>query len=156
MFGFLFARKRNEVIRFMQRRMNRSRMQQVSVGQRGRSREAYCQVVWVIPCDEQLERPDFCAAFPAVTRDISAEGLSFIHTVPVSSESVLVGLHDETGSIFVLCSVEHCTPLGYGFYQIGVNPEEIINPDGRDVKEFQKHVQRFDEQPTAADALACG
>lgn len=144
MFGFLFAKKRNEVLRFMQRRMNRSRVCSVSPGQRGLDRDAFCQVVWIIPTDGHSEPPDYRAAFPVVTRDISPHGLSFIHTGPIHSRSVIVGLDEERDTGFVRCSVQHCTPLGYGFYQIGVHIDEIIHPDRTDAEHFQRRAEQFD------------
>lgn len=153
MFGFLFSKKRHEVIRFMQRQMNRSRVRGVSPGQRALGRDPFCQVVWIIP-DDDLQSPVFRAAFPAVTRDISAKGLSFIHTQPVRSDSVVVGLHDELGTSFVRCSVEHSTPLGYGFYVIGVDPQELLTPDCPDAEAFQTRVQQFDVRAKTREMAA--
>ncbi len=127
MFGFLFHKKRGEVKRILHGRMNRAFVKQIDNKGRETSRGAYCEVVWVLPYDHRTKRADFDQVRPVVTKDISSSGMSLIHNEPLTDEKVVVGLHCETDRKFLLCTLQHCTPLGYGFYMIGLCPDEVLS-----------------------------
>ncbi len=150
MFGFLLRKKKDDVRRAMYRRMNRSFARQIGERDRRDSRGAFCEVVWIIPCDDQSKRRDFSGAYPAVTRDISPEGLSLIHTSPIIAEQVLVGLQGKIEPRFLLCEIEHCTKLGYGFYQIGLHPKELINLEPEEFETLERGLKRFPAETASA------
>ncbi|HID24188.1 MAG TPA: hypothetical protein EYP14_17550 [Planctomycetaceae bacterium] len=126
MFGFLFQKKRDEVRRLLANRMNTRFSSQFRYGLRKAPRGSFCEVVWVIPYDSVRSTPRVEHAFPVVTKDICSEGLSLIHTTPINEERIVVGLEGTVQMHFLLCHREHSTPLGYGYYQIGVHPEEVL------------------------------
>ena len=133
MFGFLLRKRQQDVRRLLQGRINRTVARQLDDKARRARRCALCEVAWIIPYPEG-STPDFDGGFPAVTRDVSEEGVSFIHTEPVNDDRLLLGLKNDVETFYVVGPVEHCTPLGYGFYQIGVKPFETMNVDPFEAK----------------------
>lgn len=151
MFGFLFRKKREDVRRILQRSMNRSFLKHFRYGNRLDPRCSFCEVVWVLPCEAGMPGPDFEQAFAAVTKDIAPEGLSLIAQEPFAVERVLIGLPDRPQVHFVLCTVGHSTPMGYGFYQVGLHPEEPMTVHQDDVQELER---RLSEHPAARETTA--
>ena len=89
-----------------------------------------------------------------MTKDICSEGLSLIHTSRVAHDRLIVGLEDAVQMHFLLCHREHCTPLGYGYYQIGVHPEEIIKLKPDVIMRLQRRMQEFRTDGTAGSGAA--
>lgn len=141
MFDFLFHTKRSEVRRFLSNRVNRSVLEQMRVGNRDMFRNAYCEIVWVIPCDDTGKELQFDAAYPVVTRDICPAGLSMIQQEPFTAKRAVIAIEGDAGRTFIRCSNEHCTSLGYGFYQVGLYPEEIVQVDPRDADAAEQAVE---------------
>ena len=86
---------------------------------------------------------DFEAAAPAVSRDMSHGGISLIHTAPVESENLLIGLIEGDTAQYLKCRVEHSTPLGLNFFQIGLSVEEVV---ALDQKETETIAAKFSNQ----------
>ncbi|MDA1017436.1 MAG: hypothetical protein O3A00_23645 [Planctomycetota bacterium] len=138
MFGFIFRKKQDEVRKLLQNRMNRSFLRQFRYGKRIDPRGSFCEVVWIIPYDDAVKYPDFTQGYPAVTKDISPEGLSLIHTLPIRAKRVLVALEGASETRFVACTHTHSTNLGYGYYQIGLHPEEVLWLDESELNLLRK------------------
>jgi hypothetical protein len=137
MFGFLFQRKQRDVRQLMSRHMNRDFLRKFRYGQRQEPRGSFCRPVWVVPFEAADEKPRFDEAFAAITKDICPEGISLICRDPIEIERMLVGLGEPDDMVFTVCAFSHCTPMGLGFYQIGIHPLEV-----------------FDMRPADRDALA--
>lgn len=152
MFGFLFRKKQDEVRKLLQNRMNRSFLRQFRYGKRVDPRGSYCEVVWIIPYDDNVKYPDFGRGFPVVTKDISPEGLSLIHTSPMNGERVVVAMENARETRFVVCSCEHTTDLGYGFYQIGLHPDEVLWLDESELDMLRANYA--EKQQATAEELA--
>jgi len=150
MFGFLFHRRREEVKRILHGRMNRAYMQTIDNKSRHASRGAFCEVVWMIPIDDQTRQPDYSRVAPLVTKDICTDGLALIYDRPIQCERIIVGLRDATCPRFILCELEHCTALGYGHYLIGLHPQEVVQVDPDDVEAMEQHLKQYEEQPVLA------
>jgi hypothetical protein len=140
MFDFLFHNKRSAVRRFMSSRVNRNVLNQMRVGNRDLFRSPFCEVVWLIPCDESGHHIEFEHAYPAVTRDICPAGLSLIQNEPLTAEKVIVGIDGDAGRTFFRCSKEHCTELGHGFHQVGLYLEEIVELKHSDLEVVERSV----------------
>lgn len=125
MFGFLFQRKREDVRKLLSRHMNRDYLRKFRYGQRQEPRGSFCRPVWVVPFD-QAEVPRFDEAFVAITKDMCPEGISLIRQEPITHERMLVGLGEPEDMVFTVCTLEHTTPVGLGFFQIGVQPLEVF------------------------------
>ena len=142
MFGFLTQKRRDDVQRFLNRRMNRSFLPQVSGSKRRHSRGEFCEVAWVLPFDEQKGLAVFDEARVAVTRDISPEGLSILQTAPLNEVRAVIALEGDLEMHFILCRVMHSTPLGYGFFHIGLHPEEFLNVDLTAVDDLRRRLKK--------------
>ena len=142
MFGFLMQKRRDDVQRFLNRRMNRSFLPQVSGSKRRHSRGEFCEVAWVLPYDDEEGRAVFDEARVAVTRDISPEGLSILQTSPLNEVRTVIALEGDLEMHFILCRVMHSTPLGYGFFHIGLHPEEFLNVDLTAVENLKRRLKR--------------
>ncbi len=152
MFGFLFHKKRDEVRRVLMGRMNRRFLRQFRMGDRSDPRGSFCEVVFVIPCDEDGGDPRFDSAFPVVTKEISAEGLSFIYNEPVLCERLLIGFEGKLEQIFIAFEVQHSSPLGYGFYHIGLHPQELIDVSPSSIRELEKRIEQLEQ---TSEAVCC-
>jgi len=126
MFGFLFQRDQDKVRQVLSKHMNREFLRKFRFGQRTNARGGFCQPAWVVPVND-ADEPVFGNAFALITKDISPEGVSLIHTEPIGLPKMLVGFGDGESMEFVHCTLEHCTPVGLGFYQIGLHPRCVAS-----------------------------
>jgi hypothetical protein len=149
MLSFSSQQKRQEVQRLFTSRINQSCLSNINPRDRAASRSAFCEVVWAIPCG-RTGKPDFNSAFPVVSKDISAKGLALIHSEPITSDPLLIGLQDQTGPCFVRCALEHCTALGYGFYQIGLHPDEVVSVREDELAKLKRQLEKFSHATTCA------
>lgn len=109
-------------------------------------RSNYSEVVWLIPL--KGKRGDFSQAVPAVSKDLSIQGLSLINNDAVSAPELVVGVPGEHGWSFFHCKLEHCSGLGYGFFQIGLFPVKLVTLNTTDNQNWEKRLQEFQaEEP---------
>jgi hypothetical protein len=132
MFSFLFYKKRSEVARLLTARVNHHCFTGLDPRERTADRTSYCEVVWLITAGPR-GKYDYENAVPVVSKDISPQGLALIHTAPIEGIRVLIGLRSEAGMSFLACEAVHSSPLGCGFYQIGLTPTEVVNSVPQDV-----------------------
>ena len=145
MFQFNQESKRQEVRRVLTSRVNQNCLSNLDPRDRRFSRSAFSEVVWLIPIGRD-GMPQWGFAAPVVSKDISAHGLSLIHNEATVDDQLVVGLQDATGPCFVLCTVEHCTSLGCGFYQIGLLPEQMVPISDADLKAVRDRLSMFHVQ----------
>lgn len=144
MLDFLFHKRRDEVKRVLHGRVNRAHARSISADNiRSATRGAYTEIVWIVPCDASLEA-DYSRVFPAVSHDLCTEGIGVIHNAPITEPRVIIGLRDATSPRFVACTPKHCTPLGYGFYHIGLFAEEVIQPNAEEIEAMCATLERYD------------
>jgi hypothetical protein len=150
--GFLFHKKRDEVQRILHGRVNRAHARSIAVENfRGATRGIYTEVIWVIPC-RSASRVDYSSVIPAVSKDLSSQGISFVHNRPITEPRAIVGLKDETGPRFLLCTMKHCTDLGYGFYHIGLIADEVHAVDQDDCDLMQRVLEEFESTAKARES----
>jgi len=153
MFGFLFHNKREEVHRVLHGRVNRAQARSITAANmRGPTRGTFTEVVWVVPC-ESPAKADFTKVFPALTRDLSTQGISIVHSAPITDPCVIIGLKDETDRRFLVCTPKHCTSLGYGFHHIGMLAEAVLTIDREDFNAMLEAMLKF--EVTAESAELC-
>jgi hypothetical protein len=144
MLDFLFHKKRDEVKRVLHGRVNRAHARSISFeNSRHATRGTLTEVVWVVPC-ESPEQADYSRVFPAVSRDLCTEGIGIVHSAPVTEPCVIIGLRDESNPRFIACTPKHCTPLGYGFFHIGLYADEVVRPDGNEIEAMVAALERYD------------
>lgn len=151
MLNFDFFNQRAEVKRALSSRLNHRCMDSLRHQDRQAERSNYSRVVWLIPQDGK--RPDYSQAVPAVSKDLSIQGLSLIHTSPVSESPLVVGVPGELGMSFFHCNVEHCSSLGYGFFQIGLFPVKVVNLNTSEMQSWESRLAELtpktEEEPVA-------
>jgi hypothetical protein len=154
MLDFFFHKKRDEVKRVLHGRVNRAHARTLSVANaRSATRGTFTEVIWVVPT-ETAEDADFSRVFPVVSHDLSTEGIGFIHNATVAEPCVIVGLRDESSPRFIACTRKHCTPLGYGFYHIGLFADEVIQPGTEDIEAMCAALERYDSRAQNRDRAA--
>lgn len=141
MLNFDFFNQRAEVKRALSSRLNHHCMDTLRYQDRQAERSNYSQVVWLIPQDGK--RSHYAHAVPAVSKDLSIQGLSLIHTSPVSDSPLVVAVPGEHGMSFFHCNVEHCSSLGFGFFQIGLFPVKVVNPNMSEMQAWESRVAEF-------------
>lgn len=142
MLDFDFFNQRKSVHRALANRMNTACMDDLRHQDRKNSRSMFSVVVWLVPL-KNGKTPSYTVSVPCVSKDISVEGLSLLHTAAVTDKDVLVVLPGEQGHTFLMCEVEHSSDLGYGFHQIGLQPKKVVNPSNAEQKTWQKRCEDF-------------
>jgi hypothetical protein len=148
MLDFDFFNRKKRVHSALTSKINNGCVDDMRYQDRKQSRTVYSHVVWLVPC--QGKSPDYAQATPAVSKDISVEGLSLVHTAPLESKHIVVALPGETGPTFLWCEVEHSTALGYGFFQIGLAPERVIAPSLAEFNAWKTRCGEFEPAPASA------
>lgn len=154
MFGFLFHRKRQEVRKALASRINHKCADQLRHASRATTRTPFCEVVWLIP-DGDLE-DGLAEMVPVVSKDMSTQGVALIHTEPVEGRRVIIGLEGQHGPSFIRATVEHSTPLGYGFYQIGLYPDEVLHVSPGPLARWRNRLREFGGSPVTKEPVAVG
>jgi hypothetical protein len=144
MLEFLFHKKRDEAKRVLHGRVNRAHARSISLANaRSATRGTLTEVVWVVPCSSAADA-DYARVFPAVCRDMCTEGIGIVHNAPITDPCVIIGLRDNTDPRFLACTLKHCTPLGYGFYHIGVIADEVVYPNAEAIDAICTALSRYD------------
>ncbi|MBW3542020.1 MAG: hypothetical protein KY476_17260 [Planctomycetes bacterium] len=148
MFGFLFERKRQEVRRALASRINLRCADGIRHADRGATRSPFCEILWLMP-DDGDRGEAFEEMTPVVGKDISTQGIAIVHNQPVTAKRVLVALDGQFGPSFIRSTVEHSTPLGHGFYQIGLHPDEVVQLEAHEVAAWRRRCEEFASDPPA-------
>lgn len=82
--------------------------------------------VWVVPLVDEL--PDYDAAFTAVTKNFSWNGVGIICNQPTPADELLIGIPTEPRMTYLRGRVRACTPLGVGYFLLGTQGDEIVSP----------------------------
>ena len=149
MLDFEYFNRRKEVQTALTNRVNTVCMDGIRHADRKNQRSPFSEVVWLVPT-ELNKRGDYSKALPAVSKDISVGGLSLVHNRPLTSDHVIAILPGANGPTFLRCEVEHCTRLGYGFFQIGLRPERVLQAKHQEQIDWEKRCEEFDDTPAAA------
>jgi hypothetical protein len=145
MLGFLFHRKREEVKRVLHGRVNRAHARTIAVQNiRGATRQVLNEVVWALPCGTP-DKADFSQLFPALCRDICTQGIAIFLNAPVVEPHMIIGLRDESDPRFLACTVKHCAPMGYGFYHVGLFPDEVMSLRPEQIEAMRRALEKYSE-----------
>jgi hypothetical protein len=140
---------KEDVRRLLFRYSNRDYLRLVKDGPRTESRGAFCRPIWIVPCVDG--EPQFDAMFSSITKDIHPEGLSLVHHVPLDHDHVWVAFDEDDLVQFVKCRVAHSTPLGLGYFLIGLHAVEVIEHSPLRTREFRQQVAAsVEHQPEEA------
>ena len=123
----LFApNKEREVQVFMRNLLNNNcaELEALIEGPRLEGRVRLAVVVIVIPVEKN--RPLVEKAFAAVTREFCSTGVSLVVNEPVGVDEVILALRWERGMKFVRAKAKHLSPMGAGFFQLGLKMTEMV------------------------------
>ncbi len=140
MFDFSHGKKLQKVQAVLTNRINQRCLSEVRGANRGPERSAYVHALVVIP--GRRKHWEFENAFPALSRDISPHGLALLHNAPLEGE-FLVEIAAEQTANYVHCTVRHCSEIGYGYWQVGMQANEVIVLDPLDHRRLEKRVEEF-------------
>lgn len=140
MFDFTSGSKRQRVQAVLTHRMNQQCLNEMSANDRGPDRSAYVHALVVVP--GRKRHWQFSEAFPVLSRDISPQGMALLHNELMEGE-VLVEVPGEAGPSFVRCSVQHCSSLGLGYWQIGLKALEVVNIEAKERHVLEQRIEAF-------------
>jgi hypothetical protein len=66
------------------------------------------------------ERALVAEAVTALSKNLSSQGLTVLLAEPIEAEQLVVGLWLDSQAYFLLGDVRHRTPLGGGYWQLGI------------------------------------
>lgn len=148
MLDFEYFNRRKEVQTALTNRVNTVCMDGIRHADRKNQRSPFSEVVWLVPTAGS-KRGDYAKALPAVSKDISVSGLSLVHNQALTDEHVIAILPGNNGPTFLRCEVEHCTRLGFGFFQVGLRPERVLQAKHSEQQAWEKRCEEFDDEPAA-------
>lgn len=125
----LFARNpRVDVQSFMLKLVNNHcpELDALEFGKREESRVRLTVVTLVIPFE--AKQPVVHHMFAAVTKEMSTGGVSLVLSEPRGVDEVILAFRFEGETRFVLAKAVHLSPMGAGFYQLGLQFRRMIVP----------------------------
>jgi hypothetical protein len=125
----LFSKKKNrEVQAFLTKLVNNNcaDLESLIEGPRQEDRVRLTVVVLVIPVEK--DRPVVEKMFAAVTKEFSTTGVALVSNEKRVAEDVILGFRWEGAMKFARGKARHLSPMGAGFYQLGVQLSEVVFP----------------------------
>jgi len=126
----LFAKNReHEVQSFMLNLVNNScpELKALTEGPRLESRVNLTVVVVVVPIEKgKLVLSD---RFAAVTKEFTTRGVALVLNECRALDQAILGFRWGQSMKFVLAQARHLSPMGAGFWQLGMRLKEIVHPD---------------------------
>ncbi len=106
----------------------------ISEGPRLEGRVNLTVVVLVVPLEKGRIRGD--RAFSALTKEFATGGIALVLEKARGVDEVLVGFWCEGEMKYLRGKAKHLSPLGGGFYQLGVKLLQMVHPS--DFPELEK------------------
>lgn len=85
-------------------------------------------------------RPNLDKAFATVTKDFSSTGMSLVLAEPLSLDEVILAFPRKATPTYARAKAQHLTPMGCGFFQLGLRLTEIVTE--ADYPEIEALMQR--------------
>ena len=120
------TKKLHEVHSFLLKVVNNNcpELRALQEGPRLEQRVNLTLVVLVIPVKHDEPQIDKC--FATVTKEFSTGGISLVLDSPRSLDRLILGLRWEGEMRFIAARACHLSPMGAGFYQLGVELLEMV------------------------------
>jgi len=126
----LFTKNReHEVQSFMLKLVNNNcaGLTGLAEGPRLERRVNLTVVVLVVPIENgRLQIDD---RFAAVTKEFTSRGVALVLAECRAADRVILGFRWERSMQFVLAQARHLSPMGGGFWQLGLRLKEMVRPD---------------------------
>ncbi|RMF87555.1 MAG: hypothetical protein D6741_20420 [Planctomycetota bacterium] len=101
-------------------------LKEFEFGNRAETRVRMTVVTLVIPFENK--KPDFTKMFAAVTKEVSSGGASLVLSEPRGVDEVILAFRHEGNTEFVYAKAVHLSPMGAGFYQLGLQYLKMVHP----------------------------
>ena len=124
----LFRRDRSRAVRnFVLKLVNSKSLdsRRLDQGPRLEARVNLTMVVTVVPLENQ--RPLVDKSLVTVTKEFSSTGVSVVLSEPRPLDKVILVFSSKSETTFVLAEVKHLSPIGSGFFQLGLHMTEIVS-----------------------------
>ncbi len=147
MFDFTSPLKRKRVKAVLANRVNQRFMDEMygGAGDRETDRSDFVRALMVIP--GRRKNWKFEEAFVALSRDVSTTGLSLCHSEQMEEDSeLLIEVPGADQCHFVRGTVQHCSALGRGYFQIGLKAEEIVPVSHKDSLILEERYSNLEEE----------
>jgi len=133
--AFFVQKRIPEIQSFMLKFVNNHTnvLESVALHKRRETRARLNVVVVVVPYENGKVLVD--EGFTAVSKEFSTSGMSLILPEPRGFDQVVIGLKFLGEMRFLLARAVHLTPMGGGFYQLGLQFMEMLHP--ADLPELQ-------------------
>ena len=95
-------------------------------GPRLESRVNLSLVALIVPVENKELRLD--KSLSVVTKEFSTTGVSVVLNGPSSLDEVIVGFCQNSEITFARAKARHLSPMGGGFFQLGLEMTEIVSP----------------------------
>ncbi|MBN2024539.1 MAG: hypothetical protein JW809_17300 [Pirellulales bacterium] len=128
--GLFSANKKRAVQAFVIRLLNTHCPNVPSIDRdetRRESRDPLTLAVLVVPSDRG--QPNTAGAFTTVTKEFSTAGVSLVMGQPRALDEVFLVFRQESQVTFVRARAKHQSPIGAGFFQLGMELLEIVPED---------------------------
>lgn len=119
--------KEHEVQSFVLKLVNNHcpEMGSLREGPRAETRGNLTLVVLVVPMEKGRPQPD--QAFTAVTKEFGTSGVGLVLDSPRPLNDLVLGIRFQGEVKFVRAEAKHLTPMGAGFYQLGLKLKEMLH-----------------------------
>jgi hypothetical protein len=107
-------------------------------------------VVLVVPV--LVGKPRTQDAFAAVTKEFCTAGVGLVLDQPRTLDEVILGFLWENEMTHIRATARHLTPMGGGFYQMGLQATEVVHP--AKFPELEALRLQFASHPDARQPLA--
>lgn len=124
----LFRRDRSRAVRnFVLKLVNSKSLdsRRVDQGPRLEDRVNLTMVVTVVPLENQ--RPRIDKSLVTVTKEFSSTGVSVVLSEPHPLDEAILVFSCSAETTFARAKVKHLSPMGSGFFQLGLHMTEIVS-----------------------------
>lgn len=130
MYSFKKQKKQNEVHGFLRRLIDTSspNLNRLDGDDRWQGRCNRTFPVLLVPFEDKV--PVVADAVFALTKNLSSQGAALVLHHPFrSNEKILIVFSVESSLTYIAAELRQMTPVGGGYWQVGVELREILSPD---------------------------
>lgn len=144
MFSFAVRKKKTDTVRYVRRLSDLTTPNMGTMGELSREENRYNRTLPALLCPWEREQAVVEECAFVLTRDLSDHGIGLTLNAPFTAEDALLGFwlpSDEMSEPwFFVSRTRRLTPMGGGFWSLGVELVEFANPNYGEQLEILKPV----------------
>lgn len=140
--SFTASTKRKQAKAVLARRASNRVLEDLQGQDRVSARTAMLAMEIVIPKAGRHWQYD--EAFPVLLTDISAGGVGLVFHEPIRGE-LLLRLTDNLGVHYLQFTIQYCSELGFGYWQMGLECQKLERPSDGDEAVLNDRIAIFEE-----------